>query len=152
MFQRIRRRRAEERERAEMLRQHIEAHMRLADLVPPAIGAQQAAGRQPAPEPTPVADDFLPPDLRVPSRDEVEGRMMTWQWPLVIGGEVVACAECGAYRDWIIFSMRDEVWRRCRAGHQRLEPRLDVAWYNRNAGPADGLHATFEDGLRHLGH
>ncbi|TQE35937.1 hypothetical protein Sipo7851_13425 [Streptomyces ipomoeae] len=35
-----------------------------------------------------VAPDFLPPDLRVPSRQEVAGVMMRWLPPLVIGGEV----------------------------------------------------------------
>ncbi|MGK4906463.1 hypothetical protein [Streptomyces albus] len=100
----------------------------------------------------PAADDFLPADLRVPSHDQVAGRMMPWRSPLVIDGEVAACPECGKYRDWLILSTQDEVWLRCRAGHQYRETRLDTAWYNRHAGPADATHATFEDCLRHLGH
>jgi len=97
--------------------------------------------------------DFLPPDLRVPSRQEVEGLMMRWEQPLVIDGEVRTCPECGVYRDWIVFCLRDDsVWLRCRAGHQVQEPRLDAAWYNRNSGPVDRWHPTLEDGLRHLGH
>ena len=67
-------------------------------------------------------------------------------------GEVVTCAECGAYRDWLILSTRDQIWLRCRVGHQQQETRLDTAWFNRNRGPADATHATFEDCLRHLGH
>ncbi|WP_254650155.1 hypothetical protein [Streptomyces sp. GbtcB7] len=111
----------------------------------------------PAPTPVPVADsvvpDFLPPDLRVPSRQDVEGLMMRWQQPLVIDGEVTACPECGAYRDWIIFSMRDDTIRlRCRASHETTEPRLDPAWFNRNSGPVDHFHPTLDEGLRHLGH
>ena len=99
------------------------------------------------------APDFLPPDLRVPSRQDVEGLMMRWQQPLVIDGQVRTCPECGAYRDWIIFSMRDDsVWLRCRAGHATKEPGLDPAWYNRNSGPVDRFHPTLEEGLRHLGH
>ncbi|MGW6742794.1 hypothetical protein ACWGDX_19070 [Streptomyces sp. NPDC055025] len=97
-------------------------------------------------------DDFLPTDLRVPGRNEIAGMMMPRRRPLVIDGEVRACPQCGAYRDWIILSTRDEVWLRCRAGHETLEPRLDTAWYNRNSGPSDAIHATFEDGLKHLGH
>lgn len=103
-------------------------------------------------EPVAEVDDFLPPDLRVPSHDQVAGRMMPWLRPLVLDGEVVTCAECGAYRDWIIISTQDEIWLRCRAGHQHQERRLDAAWYNRNSAPVDATHATFEDCLRHLGH
>ncbi|MFE4546483.1 hypothetical protein [Streptomyces sp. NPDC056785] len=103
-------------------------------------------------EAAPVVDDFLPPGLRVPSHDQVEGRMMPWKQPLVIGGEMAACSQCGAYRDWLILSTRGEIWLRCRAGHQQQETRLDTVWFNRNSGPADATHATFEDCLRHLGH
>ncbi|MFE3645937.1 hypothetical protein ACFXOM_34030 [Streptomyces sp. NPDC059169] len=152
MFHRIRRRRAEQ-EIAEIMRWHAEAEARMADQVPPFDTAQRgAAGSQPASEPADSVDDFLPPDLRVPSHDQVEGRMMPWQQPFVLDGEVVACAECGMYRDWLILSTRDEVWLRCRTGHQQLEPRLDTAWFNRAFGPVDATHATFEDCLRHLGH
>lgn len=100
-----------------------------------------------------VEPDFPPADLRAPSRHDAEGVMMRWIQPLVIDGEVHACPTCGAYRDWIVFCMRDDsVWLRCRAGHQVQEPRLDAAWYNRNSGPVDHWHPTLEDGLRHLGH
>ncbi|MFJ9034522.1 hypothetical protein ACIRQP_39995 [Streptomyces sp. NPDC102274] len=99
-----------------------------------------------------MVDDFLPEDLRVPSRDEVAGMMMHLRRPLVIDGEVRECPRCGAYRDWIILSIRDEVWLRCRASHETLEHRLDTAWFNRNSGPMDAMHATFEDGLKYLGH
>ncbi|MEU5978701.1 hypothetical protein [Streptomyces sp. NPDC047315] len=97
--------------------------------------------------------DFLTPDFRAPSRQDVEGFMMRWERPLVIGGDVHACPTCAEYRDWIVLCMRDDsVWLRCRAGHQVREPRLDAAWYNRNSGPADRFHPTLEDGLRYLGH
>lgn len=100
-----------------------------------------------------VVPDFPPADLRAPSRQDVEGMMMRWMQPLIIDGEVHVCPTCGLYRDWIVFCMRhDSVWLRCRAGHQVQEPRLDAAWYNRNSGPVDHWHPTFEDGLRHLGH
>ncbi|CAM5464456.1 hypothetical protein SMICM304S_00352 [Streptomyces microflavus] len=58
--------------------------------------------------------------------------MMPWPWPIVLDEELVACAECGTYRDWLVLSTRDQVWLRCRAGHQQHEPRLDTAWYNRD--------------------
>ncbi|WP_369391151.1 hypothetical protein AB5J72_28535 [Streptomyces sp. CG1] len=100
-----------------------------------------------------VASDFLPPDLRVPSRQEVAGLMMRWQQPLVVNGEVRTCPGCGAYRDWIVLCLRDDsVWLRCRAGHETKEPCLDAAWYNRHSGPVDRFHPTLEEGLRHLGH
>lgn len=99
-----------------------------------------------------MVDDFLPPELRVPSHDQLDGKMMPWKQPLVLDGEMVACTECGAYRDWLILSTRDQVWLRCREGHQQHETRLNTTWYNRNSGPADATHATFEDCLRHLGH
>ncbi|MFF6772741.1 hypothetical protein ACFY8W_04165 [Streptomyces sp. NPDC012637] len=118
--------------------------------VPPKAEQTQAAA-QPS-EPVLVVDDFLPPDLRVPSHDQLDGRMMPWTQPIVLDGELVACAGCGAYRDWLIMSTRDQIWLRCRHGHQQPETRLDTAWYNRHAGPADATHATFEDCLRHLGH
>ncbi|AKN73689.1 hypothetical protein QR97_31590 [Streptomyces sp. PBH53] len=103
-------------------------------------------------EPVAEVDDFLPPELRVPSHDQVAGWMMPWPWPLVLDGEIVTCIECGTYRDWIIISTRNQIWLRCRAGHEQQEMRLDVAWFNRHSGPGDGEHFTFEDCLRHLGH
>lgn len=96
---------------------------------------------------------FLPPDFRAPSREDVAGFMMRWDQPLIIDGEVRECPECGAYRNWVVFCMRDDsVWLRCRAGHETRELGLDAAWYNRHSGPADRWHPTLEDGLRHLGH
>ncbi|MHA5053751.1 hypothetical protein [Streptomyces sp. SD15] len=97
--------------------------------------------------------DFLPPDLRVPPRQDVVGLMMRWRQPLVVDGEVRTCPECGVYRDWIVLCLRDDsVWVRCRAGHATQEPGLDAAWYNRNSGPTERFHPTLEDGLRYLGH
>lgn len=111
-----------------------------------------AAPAPPAPKAS-VVPDFLPPDLRVPPRDEVAGLMMRYDPPLVIDGEIRTCPQCSAYRNWIVFSMRDgSVWLRCRDGHETKEPRLDAAWYNRNSGPVDRYHPTLEDGLKYLGH
>jgi hypothetical protein len=111
-----------------------------------------AAAATPAAPETTVVPDFLPPELRAPSRQDVSGFMMRWDQPLVIDGEVHQC-HCGAYRNWIVFNMRDDsVWLRCTAAHETKEPRLDTAWYNRNSGPVDHFHPTLEDGLRHLGH
>ncbi|MFC8202217.1 hypothetical protein ACFUTV_43595 [Streptomyces sp. NPDC057298] len=110
-----------------------------------------APGLVPAPAAT-VVTDFLPLDFRAPSRQDVSGFMMRWDLPLVIDGEVHAC-HCGAYRNWIVFNMRDDsVWLRCEAGHEAEETRLDTAWYNRNSGPVDHFHPTLADGLCHLGH
>ncbi|MEU5628901.1 hypothetical protein [Streptomyces tendae] len=145
MFHRIRRR---AKEPSEAQRRFAELHARMQGQVPPGIGV-------PAPgpaEPAAVVDDFLPQDLRVPSHDQVEGKMMPWKQPLAFDGEMAVCTECGAYRDWLILSTRGEIWLRCRAGHQQRETRIDTAWYNRNSGPADATYATFEDCLRHLGH
>ncbi|WP_190009609.1 hypothetical protein [Streptomyces griseoviridis] len=110
--------------------------------------AEWHAAAQPAAD----VDDFLPAELRVPSHDQIAGQMMPWPQPIVLDGDVVACEGCGAYRDWIIIATNDQVWLRCRAGHQQRERRLTTAWYNRNSRPADATHATFEDCLRHLGH
>ncbi len=96
-----------------------------------------------ADEPVPAVDDFLPPELRVPSHDQLDGRMMPW--PIVLDGEMVECATCGTYRDWLVLSPRDQIWLRCRAGRQQHERRLDTAWHNRHAGPADATHATFTE-------
>ncbi|KUN02111.1 hypothetical protein AQI95_28975 [Streptomyces yokosukanensis] len=145
MFDRIRRRRAAE--PSEIQRRHFEMWAQLEGQVPPEVERMQAAI-----QPAAVVDDFLPPELRIPSHDQLDGRMMPWSWPIVLDDDVVACAECGAYRDWIILSTHDQILLRCRAGHQQHETRLDTAWYNRHAGPADSTHATFEDCLRHLGH
>ncbi|MFJ8535574.1 hypothetical protein [Streptomyces sp. NPDC093591] len=107
----------------------------------------------PGPAEEAVAADFLPPDLRVPSRQEMAGLMMRWLQPLIIEDEVRTCPGCGAYRDWIVFCMRDDsVWLRCRSGHETKEPGLDAAWYNRNSGPVERFHPTLEEGLRYLGH
>lgn len=151
MFHRIRRRRTDQEITA--IQRQAEIAAWLAVQVPPVdAGRPTAADVGLATGPTAAVDDFLPADLRVPSHDQLDGRMMPRPHPLVIDDEVVACAECGEYRDWLILSTCDEIWLRCRAGHQQVEPRLDTAWYNRAAGPADAAHASFEDCLRHLGH
>ncbi|MBW1597241.1 hypothetical protein [Streptomyces sp. JJ38] len=147
MFHRIRRRVAKP---SEAQRRFFELSAQLQDQVPPGLGGPPAEPERS--EPTVAVDDFLPPGLRVPSHDQLDGRMMPWMHPLVLDGEMVACFECGAYRDWLILSTRDQIWLRCREGHQQQETRLDTAWYNRSSGPADATHATFEDCLRHLGH
>ncbi|MFF7899671.1 hypothetical protein ACIP4X_29595 [Streptomyces sp. NPDC088817] len=144
----MRRRRAAE--TSELQHRSYEAYQRMAGQVPPEVERLRAT-QQPT-EPASAVDDFLPPELRVPSHDQLDGRMMPWTQPIVLDGEVVACTECGAYRDWLILSTRDQIWLRCRQGHQQRETRLDTAWYNRYAGPADAHHETFEDCLRHLGH
>lgn len=149
MFERMRRRRTTG--PSEMERRHFEMWARLEGQVPPEVERARADLVRAA-EPTAQVDDFPPPELRVLSHDQLDGRMMAWPWPIVLDEELVACADCGTYRDWLVLSTRDQVWLRCRTGHQQHEPRLDTAWYNRNAGPADASHETFEDGLRHLGH
>ncbi|MEU6230553.1 hypothetical protein [Streptomyces sp. NPDC047042] len=148
LFERIRRRRGADIE--EMHRVHGGMWAGLESRVPPEVERIRAAIA--AEESAAVVDDFLPPDLRVPSHDQLAGRMMTWPQPLVVDGEMAECGACGAYRDWLVLSTCDEIWLRCRAGHQQHETRLDTAWYNRHARPADATHDTFEDCLRHLGH
>lgn len=101
---------------------------------------------------SPVVDDFLPPDLRVPTREELAGILMPHDAPLVIDGEVHSCADCGAYRNWIVASTRDGVWLRCPAGHEKPEPRLDAAWFNLTSGPITEQHSSYEECLRFLGH
>jgi hypothetical protein len=147
VFHRIRRR---AKEPSEAQRKFAELSARLQNQVPPGFGATSVEPERT--EPATVVDDFLPPDLRVPSHDQLDGQMTAWKQPLVLDGDMVTCAECGAYRDWLILSTRDQIWLRCRLGHQQHETRLDTAWYNRHTGPADATHATFEDCLRHLGH
>ncbi|MFE4664579.1 hypothetical protein ACFRI7_32270 [Streptomyces sp. NPDC056716] len=104
-----------------------------------------------AAEPVPVVDDFLPPDLIAPSQ-RTAGMMMPWPGPLVADGEVLTCRQCGTYRDWIVLSQHGTVWVRCRAGHETHETRLDAAWFNRHSGPMQHHHASYEDGIRFLGH
>lgn len=147
MFHRIRR---GVKEPSEAQRQFAELHARLQGQVPPGFGVPPAEPERT--EASTMVDDFLPPELRVPSHDQLDGRMMPWNQPLVLDGEMAACAECGAYRDWLILSTCDQIWLRCRAGHQQQESRIDTAWFNRHFGVADATHATFEDCLRHLGH
>jgi hypothetical protein len=78
--------------------------------------------------------------------------MMPWPHPLVLDGEILTCTTCGAYRGWIILSTRDQIWLRCRTGHQQHEQRLDTTWYDQHAGPPGGHFATAAECLRHLGH
>ncbi|MFD4829212.1 hypothetical protein ACFWPV_05045 [Streptomyces uncialis] len=104
------------------------------------------------PASSPVVDDFLPPDLLSASQGGVTGIMMPWKGPLVIEGEVRECPQCGAYRDVVLLAMGDRVWRRCREGHETLDPVLDGAWFNRHSGPMAHRFDSLDDGLRHLGH
>ncbi|MCX5274992.1 MULTISPECIES: hypothetical protein [Streptomyces] len=107
----------------------------------------------PAPAPAaPVVDDFLPPEFRMDTDDDLAGRLMPWPRLLVVEGDVRACPQCAAYRDWVVLCTEGRIWLRCRAGHETLEPRLDVAWYNRNSGPSNGKFGTLEEGLRSIGH
>lgn len=149
MFHRIRRR---AKEPSEEHRRFAELVAKMQGQVPPAVERAWAERDREHSEPAAVVDDFLPPELRIPSHDQVEGTMMPWKQPLVLDGEMATCSECGAYRDWLILSTRGQIWLRCRVGHQQQETRLDTAWFNRNSGAADATHATFEDCLRHLGH
>ncbi|MER6531394.1 hypothetical protein [Streptomyces sp. NPDC001508] len=135
-----------------MLRWHAEFGAHIADQVPIPHRSRLVGAREPSAEAAHEVDDFLPSELVVPSHDQVEGHMMRWTRPLVLDGEVISCTTCGTYRDWVIISTRGQIWLRCRSGHQQQETRLDAAWYNRNSGPSDATHATFEDCLRHLGH
>ncbi|WP_435124510.1 hypothetical protein [Actinacidiphila sp. bgisy144] len=109
------------------------------------------AGAPAVPDSSP-APDFLPPDFRAPTRQDCAGFMMRWDQPIVVDGEVRACPECGAYRSWAVFSMRDDtIWLRCTAGHETKEPGLDTAWFNRHSGPIDTFHPTLDEALHHLG-
>ncbi|MBV9024181.1 MAG: hypothetical protein JO362_10400 [Streptomycetaceae bacterium] len=148
MFHRIRARR-EHRETQRMMNDLLQ----VAHLEPPVPDYPDAAST-PAPDGSAgtMVDDFLPSELRMPTRDEIAGMMMRYDKPLVINGEIRQCPQCGSYRNWIVLSVRDEVWLRCRAGHETLEPGLDTAWYNRTSGPMTQRHSTFEDGLKYLGH
>ena len=114
-------------------RRFFELAARLDGQVPQEVERMRAELEHAAP--APVVDDFLPPELRVPSHDQLDGRMMSWKHPLVLDGGLVTCTECGAYRDWLILSTRGQVWLRCRAGHQQHETRLDTAWYIGTPGP-----------------
>ncbi|WP_371679714.1 hypothetical protein [Streptomyces sp. NBC_01276] len=132
-------------------RERLEAQQRweawsAAHVEPPLEPDHQAPGS------VPVVDDFLPPDLRLPTREELAGMLMAHDSPLVLDGEVRACSECGAYRKWIVASTNDGVWLRCPAGHQQVEPRLDAAWFNTISGPITAQHASYEECLRFLGH
>lgn len=99
-----------------------------------------------------AVDDFLPPDLRQPGRDEIAGMIMPYHQPLIIDHEVRACAQCGSYRKWVVISTADEIWLHCPNGHYNHEPALDAAWYNRTSGPVTKSHTTLEDALKDLGH
>ncbi|MFI6287614.1 hypothetical protein ACIBCM_23195 [Streptomyces sp. NPDC051018] len=115
--------------------------------------AATAAVPEPAvAEPAVVVDDFLPPDFVAPSQREMAGLMMAWPGPLVVDGEIVTCSGCESYRDWIVLHAQGRVWLRCRAGHETRETGLDTAWFNRNSGPMTEEHASYQDGIRFLGH
>jgi hypothetical protein len=145
MLRRIRERRERDRmyqeqmQRALLEHDRISREIRLSRTTP-------AAAQAPSPE-----EEFLPKELRVPTREELTGLMMRHDEPLVINGEVRACPQCSAYRPWVVYITGEDVWLRCPSGHDTHEPRLDAAWYNRNSGHLTGVHASVEDGLRALG-
>ncbi len=108
-----------------------------------------------APEPpaaAPVVDDFLPPDLIAPSLQPITGMLFAWKGPLVIDGDVHACAQCGAYRDWVVLHYNEAVWLRCPAGHETAQPALDTVWFNAHSGPMTHRVASLDEGLKRLGH
>ncbi|MEU3602652.1 hypothetical protein ABZ714_28645 [Streptomyces sp. NPDC006798] len=121
------------------------------DLADPLETPEPATPDVAATEPDTVVDDFLPLDFVAPSQRETAGLMMAWPGLLVVDGEILACPECGTYRDWIALSAQGRVWLRCRAGHE-TQPGLDTAWFNRNSGPMTHEHASYQDGIRFLGH
>ncbi|OEV03744.1 hypothetical protein AN219_37845 [Streptomyces nanshensis] len=145
MLRRIRERRETDRIYDEQMQKALLMHERYA-------GSGSSATSEPArAQPPLVEGEFLPKELRAPTREELTGLMMRHDEPLVIQDEVRACPQCGAYRMWVVFIMGEHVWLRCPAGHDTHEPRLDAAWYNRNSGPLTGVHASIEDGLKALG-
>ncbi|MEC4019693.1 hypothetical protein [Streptomyces sp. H27-D2] len=147
MFRRTRARN-EQAERDE--RRAYEDLMWAARLVPPLPDPQ--AVPEPAASAPAGEEDFLPWDLRLPTREDLAGLMMRYDEPLVVAGEVRTCPQCAAYRTWVVCIMRENVWLRCPQGHETYEPQLDAAWYNRNSGPLTSLHNTLGDGLKALGH
>ncbi|GAA2254548.1 hypothetical protein GCM10010232_49590 [Streptomyces amakusaensis] len=117
--------------------------------------ARERAAADPEPavaEPVAAVDDFLPPDFVAPSQREMAGLMMAWPGPLVVDGEIITCSHCETYRDWVVLSLQGRVWLRCRAGHETHGTGLDTAWFNRNSGPMTEEHASYQDGIRFLGH
>ncbi|MFI5982068.1 hypothetical protein ACIBEA_14435 [Streptomyces sp. NPDC051555] len=94
----------------------------------------------------------IPVDLRVPAPEQFAGTMMRYWAPLSVDNEVIACTECGAYRDWLVLNSGDRVWVRCRSAHETLVPGLDGDWYGRNSGPIEGVFGSREDGLTSFGY
>ncbi|MFG2232299.1 hypothetical protein ACGFNX_20180 [Streptomyces sp. NPDC048723] len=94
----------------------------------------------------------IPVDLRVPAPQEFAGTMMRYWAPLSVDGDVVACNECGAYRDWLVLNSGDHVWVRCRSAHETLVPGLDGDWYAQNSGPIEGVFGSREEGLTSFGY
>ncbi|MFF2191122.1 hypothetical protein [Streptomyces sp. NPDC058155] len=77
------------REFAEIRGQHMEFLARVADEpLHPAQPVRAPGSAEPVTAPAAVVDDFLPPELRVRSHDQVEGRAMPWAWPVVLDGEM----------------------------------------------------------------
>ncbi|CAM5323989.1 hypothetical protein SAVIM338S_00807 [Streptomyces avidinii] len=121
-----------------------------------------AAAEEPA-RPTPASTEpsnmepedvelEIPAELHVPAAGDLAGSMMRYWAPLTVDGVVVSCAECGVYRDWLVLNSGGRVWVRCRSGHDTPVPGLDSAWYERTAGPVEGLYTSREDGEASFGY
>ncbi|MCW2901498.1 MAG: hypothetical protein JWO67_3763, partial [Streptosporangiaceae bacterium] len=53
--------------------------------------------------------------------------------------------------DWLLLNSGDNVWTRCRGGHERYEPSLDAMWFDQYCGPTETVHASHEEAMRSLG-
>ncbi|WP_051774445.1 hypothetical protein [Streptomyces sp. NRRL S-237] len=104
-----------------------------------------------APEPA-GAELEIPAELHVPAAWELAGSMMRYWAPLTVDGVVVSCSQCGVYRDWLVLNSGGKVWVRCRSGHDTPVPGLDAAWYERTAGPVEGLYTSREEGEASFGY
>ncbi|MCY0931512.1 hypothetical protein OTB20_36085 [Streptomyces sp. H27-H1] len=113
---------------------------------PAPVGAAPGAGE------TGGVDLEIPAELHVPPAGDLAGSMMRYWAPLTVDGVVVSCSECGVYRDWLVLSSGDKVWVRCRSGHDTPVPGLDAAWYERTAGPVEGLYTSRESGETAFGY
>jgi hypothetical protein len=95
-----------------------------------------------------VVPHFLPPELRMPSRQEVAGVMMRWLQPLVVDGELRTSPGCGAYRNWIVFCMRDDsVWLALSDWPRDEEARPGCGLVQPPLRYVDRFHPTLEEGV-----
>ncbi len=93
--------------------------------------------------------DFYNPD---PEPHQSVIRAVPHPDELDVRGIPITCPNCRAHRDWLLLSVREHVFIRCRCANEWHEPDLTRAYFNQHYTEPDREWDNFEEAMRALGY